>query len=383
MFRVATTETGWTSDHVCTEWFRSIFIPEALKRSNGEPVCLIYDGHGSHTCEELRLEAMEKTIHLFLIPPHTSHMLQPLDVGIFGPIQRHWTQICEAHMEKYRCGIHISDVAIEYWKARTKGFQPDIIVRAFQKSGLNPIDPDVFTEEDYGPAKTYSRLVQAQPLSVPIPVYDPTSDSYIEEPEDRFVDQSGVPQEYGNDVPPSASTLTSVRTSHSRPPSRRSERSCSPVISRVPTPLTGPTAPVKSQIVNLQEEVRRLNGEVHLLTEERDAARVETKVVLKENAWMRYHLYEKKDKEGRVTEIYSQVVLSEEGRREAELQRANRSARQREREARETAAVTAKQQQLQRRAQVGSDMAFSGNEWQSIIFNQLLTCYRIIDGDEA
>ena len=87
--------------------------------------------------------------------------------------------------------------------------------------------------------------------------------------------------------------------------------------------------------------------------------------------------------EGRVTEIHSQIVLSEEGRREAELQRANREARQREREARETAAVAAKQQQLQRRAQVGSGMAFSGNKWPSIIFNQLLTCDRIIGGDEA
>lgn len=360
--RVATTETGWTSDHVCTEWFRTIFIPEALTCSNGEPVCLIYDGHGSHTCEELRLEAMQKEIHLFQIPPHTSHMLQPLDVGIFGPVQRHWTQICETHMEKFRCGIHISDVAVEYWKARTKGFQPDIIIKAFQKSRLNPINPDVFTEEDYGPVKTYSRLVQAQPLSVAIPIYDPITDSYIETPRDGsdVNTHSADAHESEQNVPSSSSASTSSCRSHTRPPSRRSERSCSPVISRVPTPLTGPAVPMKSQIAELLEENRRLRDEVGLRTDERDKARTEIKLVLKDNAWMRYHLYEKKEKEGRVTEIHSQIVLSEEGRREAELQRANREAKQREKEARDAAAAAAREQQLQRRALVGSDMAFSG-----------------------
>ncbi len=34
---------------------------------------------------------MEHNIILLVIPPHTSHLLQPLDLAIFGPLKRHLT----------------------------------------------------------------------------------------------------------------------------------------------------------------------------------------------------------------------------------------------------------------------------------------------------
>jgi hypothetical protein len=44
---------------------------------------LIFDGHGSHLSDEFLLFAWEKKILPFLFPAHTTHLLQPLDVGVF------------------------------------------------------------------------------------------------------------------------------------------------------------------------------------------------------------------------------------------------------------------------------------------------------------
>jgi hypothetical protein len=45
---------------------------------------LICDGHGSHATTEFMWAAFCANIHLVFLPPHCSHVLQPLDVNFFG-----------------------------------------------------------------------------------------------------------------------------------------------------------------------------------------------------------------------------------------------------------------------------------------------------------
>ena len=47
------------------------------------PVLLIQDGHVSHMSVELIELARANNIHLSCLPSHTTHILQPLDVGVF------------------------------------------------------------------------------------------------------------------------------------------------------------------------------------------------------------------------------------------------------------------------------------------------------------
>jgi hypothetical protein len=47
------------------------------------PAILIFDGHRSHMSEVISAFAAEHGITLFLLPPHSSHLLQPLDQGSF------------------------------------------------------------------------------------------------------------------------------------------------------------------------------------------------------------------------------------------------------------------------------------------------------------
>ena len=60
---------------------------------------LIVDGHNSHfsSMEFMRLCESHR-IELFWPPPHTTHILQPLDVGLFGPPQHHYRRGIEDMM---------------------------------------------------------------------------------------------------------------------------------------------------------------------------------------------------------------------------------------------------------------------------------------------
>ena len=53
------------------------------KIPSSRPVLLIFDGHSSHITIDVIEYARSNGLHLLCLPSHTSHILQPLDVGVF------------------------------------------------------------------------------------------------------------------------------------------------------------------------------------------------------------------------------------------------------------------------------------------------------------
>ncbi|KIJ25042.1 hypothetical protein M422DRAFT_147688, partial [Sphaerobolus stellatus SS14] len=82
---------GWTDNTICHQWFEKAFIPFAKGRNiSGQPILLVSDGHQSHETSEMHQLAFDNEIILLSLPPHCTHKLQPLDVGVFGPFQQAW-----------------------------------------------------------------------------------------------------------------------------------------------------------------------------------------------------------------------------------------------------------------------------------------------------
>jgi hypothetical protein len=75
------------------------------------------------------------------MPAHSSHLLQPLDVGCFGPIKRAYGGLVEAKM---RLGFHHidkHDFLQAYPEARDKVFTIQNIQSGFRATGIVPSDP--------------------------------------------------------------------------------------------------------------------------------------------------------------------------------------------------------------------------------------------------
>jgi hypothetical protein len=52
--------------------------------AENQRILLILDGHGTHTHAPNLDLCREDNIYVCFLPPHTSHILQPVDVGIFN-----------------------------------------------------------------------------------------------------------------------------------------------------------------------------------------------------------------------------------------------------------------------------------------------------------
>ncbi|KAL5612103.1 hypothetical protein BROUX41_000349 [Berkeleyomyces rouxiae] len=86
-WKFTVTENGWTSDSTAIQWLQEIFIPSTQPSDPSEPRLLILDGHGSHETTDFMYLCYTHNIRLFFLPPHASHVLQPLDLPVFGPLK--------------------------------------------------------------------------------------------------------------------------------------------------------------------------------------------------------------------------------------------------------------------------------------------------------
>jgi hypothetical protein len=102
---IITTQNGWTDNETGLKWLKH-FDRCTTNRLVGTHRLLILDGHESHHSVDFELYCQEKKIITLCMPPHSSHLLQSLDVGCFGPLKKAYGREIEYLI---RCSItHIS-----------------------------------------------------------------------------------------------------------------------------------------------------------------------------------------------------------------------------------------------------------------------------------
>ena len=91
------TETGWSNSAAFRAYLEDHFLKFVPMRED-QSVMLLLDGHKSHVSVGLVEWAKLKNIILFILPAHTSHILQPMDVGCYGPFQQIYDADCHKFM---------------------------------------------------------------------------------------------------------------------------------------------------------------------------------------------------------------------------------------------------------------------------------------------
>ena len=90
-------DSGWMESANFFQWFEKMFLPAVKHLTATAPVILFFDGHHSHMSINLIKLAQTSNIYLVCLPPHTTHLIQPLDVGVFGPMKSAWRTILKRH----------------------------------------------------------------------------------------------------------------------------------------------------------------------------------------------------------------------------------------------------------------------------------------------
>ncbi|XP_072400806.1 uncharacterized protein [Diabrotica undecimpunctata] len=82
--------SGWMTSESFFEYITNIFYPWLLSENIQFPVILYLDGHKSHVTLPLTDYCREKQIILISLLPNSTHILQPLDVGLFKSLKMKW-----------------------------------------------------------------------------------------------------------------------------------------------------------------------------------------------------------------------------------------------------------------------------------------------------
>ncbi len=82
---------GWMDTLLFEKWFTEHFLCYAPSQ---RPLLLLMDGCSSHFCPDMIRIAAKEQVVLFVLPPHTTQISQPLDKGVFGALKTGWREVC-------------------------------------------------------------------------------------------------------------------------------------------------------------------------------------------------------------------------------------------------------------------------------------------------
>ena len=129
---------GWIDQELFDLWFIQHFLRYAPPI---RPLLLLMDGHSSHYCPStIKCAAKEKAI-LFTLPPNTTHLTQPLDKAVFGPLKVSWRQACHRYIvENPGSKISKHNFSLVFSEAWVRALTPKNIVSGFRTTGVYPPD---------------------------------------------------------------------------------------------------------------------------------------------------------------------------------------------------------------------------------------------------
>lgn len=163
--RYNVTPSGWVEEEVFYDWFINQFCPtvQHIKR----PLILFFDGHRAHISARIVKTAMDNGIELECLPPHTTTLLQPLDVVTLHKVKTAWRTLLTEHntktnsapIGKAKFSLMISDLWTNYvLKGHCSG--------GFSKAGIYPFDPRAVSKEKLiGPSSSSNTTNTSEDLT--------------------------------------------------------------------------------------------------------------------------------------------------------------------------------------------------------------------------
>lgn len=163
-------ESGWMQKDIFLKWFER-FITFA-RPTEEDPVLLLLDGHATHTKSLELIDAARKNhVILLCFPPHCTHRMQPLDVAFLSPVNTYYSEECRKWMQLNPGRvITIRQVGKLFGTAFMKAAVMETAVNGFRKTGIFPMDRNVFKDWMFQPAETTDTMENEDSGAVPLPI---------------------------------------------------------------------------------------------------------------------------------------------------------------------------------------------------------------------
>jgi hypothetical protein len=132
---------GWTTNERGLNWLQDCFNPQTQEKAAGCSRVLICDGHGSHITGKFIRFCMDNNIKLLILPAHSSHFTQPLDIGMFSPLKKYMSAEVGRIIGTNISRLTKAEWTTAYMKARANAFTCYNIRASWDGAGLYPFSP--------------------------------------------------------------------------------------------------------------------------------------------------------------------------------------------------------------------------------------------------
>jgi hypothetical protein len=132
---IAVSDNGWTNNKLGVEWLKH-FNVHTRTRNVGVRQLLVLDSHESDHSLEFQELCEDNNIYKLCVPPHLSHLLQPLDIGCFSPLKRAYSREVKSLIRHYINYITKLEFLPAFKAAFNRSFTLANICSAFQGAGL-------------------------------------------------------------------------------------------------------------------------------------------------------------------------------------------------------------------------------------------------------
>jgi hypothetical protein len=141
-------KSGWTNNDIGLAWLEQVFERFTKEKARRDYRLLILDGHGSHLTSDFIDFCDCNRILLAIFPPHATHSLQPLDVVLFAPLSKYYSQELDRYLHRSQGLTRVTkrDFFEVFWPAWGATMKPDLIMKSFQATGVWPMDAEVILQ---------------------------------------------------------------------------------------------------------------------------------------------------------------------------------------------------------------------------------------------
>ena len=155
-------DSGWINEELYIKWFKFFLAKIPPTR----PVLLIEDGHSSHISIDVIQLARDNGIHLLCLPAHTTHLLQPLDVGVFKSLKSKFSVACKNYLSSHPGQVITTDVLAsllaQSWHESVTAIN---IMKGFRKCGIYPLNPGEISDRQLAPSHAFRPPIDSKSVS--------------------------------------------------------------------------------------------------------------------------------------------------------------------------------------------------------------------------
>jgi hypothetical protein len=165
----AASKSGWFDMPKFNQWFKQVFIKHIRHLPKEDIKVIIGDNLAAHLSPYVTMLCELHNVRFCFLPENSTHLLQPLDVAVFGPMKRHWRKILSDWKDEcMKTGQNSATLPKQVFPTLLKKLMEkdysEAIRSGFESCGLFPLNPKKGLDKLPKENREVETLVQRQLL---------------------------------------------------------------------------------------------------------------------------------------------------------------------------------------------------------------------------